>query len=72
MAEVVIREILDTNRMRRVIIVRREDGRFTYRRQDKVEGKWGPATIDAGIYDSADSAETEARQREPWLRRLFH
>ena len=72
MAEVFIREILDPDRMHRVIIVQREDGRFTYRRQDKVEGEWEPATIDAGIYDSADSAETEARLREPWLRSLFH
>jgi hypothetical protein len=28
---------------------------------------WGPAGPDCGIYDSADTAESEARQRIPWL-----
>jgi len=36
------------------------------------EGAWEPPGPDCGIYDSADIAETEARQRVPWLRHLFH
>jgi len=28
---------------------------------------WGPPGPDCGIYDSADTAESEARQRVPWL-----
>jgi hypothetical protein len=37
----------------------------------KREVTWGPAGPDCGIYDSADTAESEARQRVPWLRQLF-
>ena len=72
MAEEIVREILKPDGTLRVIIVRRADGRFTYRQQEWGEGDWGPATIDAGVYDSIDTAEAEARQREPWLRALFH
>ena len=72
MSEEVVRELLDPSGSLRVIIVCRDDGRFTYRRQEKRGDEWGPATIDAGIYESAETAETEARQRVPWLRSLFH
>jgi hypothetical protein len=64
MAEQIMREILHPSGSLRMIIVRRSDGRFTYRRQEKAGENWGPATIDAGVYDSVDTAETEARQRE--------
>jgi hypothetical protein len=33
---------------------------------------WGPPGPDCGIYDTADTAEDEARQRVPWLRQLFN
>src|SRR5262249_11487028 len=75
----------------RVLISRRPDGTYTYRRQwlsvatpnddpdsaiaDASEGRdgaWGPPGPDCGIYDSADTAETEARQRVPWLRQQFN
>jgi len=72
MPEQIVREILHPGGALRVIVVRRADGRFTYREQERVDGEWGPATIDAGVYDCADTAETEARQREAWLRALFH
>lgn len=72
MTEKVVREIVHPAGTVRVIIVRRVDGRFTYRRQERSGLDWGPATIDAGVYDSADTAETEARQREDWLKSLFH
>lgn len=72
MAERIIREILSPSGGVRVIIVRRDDGKFTYRRQERIGKEWGPATIDAGVYDSPDTAEAEARQREPWLRDFFH
>jgi len=39
-------------------------------RQER-EMAWGPPGPDCGIYDSADTAENEARQRVPWLRQLF-
>jgi len=72
MAEEIIREILHPDGLLRAIIVRRNDGRFTYRRQEKEGQDWGPATIDAGVYDSPDTAEMEARQRIPWLKALFN
>jgi hypothetical protein len=34
---------------------------------DEREEAWGPPGPDCGIYDSADMAESEARQRVPWL-----
>lgn len=72
MPEAVVKEIVDPAGQARVLIIRREDGRYTYRRQDRDGLDWGPQTIDAGVYDSPETAETEARQREAWLRRMFH
>jgi hypothetical protein len=64
----------------RVLILKRPDGAFTYRRQwlsekpRPVDGeeKWSQPGPDCGIYDAADTAETEARQRVPWLKAQFH
>lgn len=72
MTEEIVREIPHPAGISRVVVVRRADGRFTYRMQDRIGDEWGPATIDAGVYDGADTAETEARQRVAWLRELFH
>lgn len=33
---------------------------------------WGPQGLDCGIYDTADTAETEAMQRVGWLKAGFH
>ena len=68
----IVREIPHPNGTLRVIIVRRADGKFTYRRQEKSGSDWGAATVDAGVYDSADTAEIEARQRVSWLKARFH
>ena len=72
MTEEIVREILDPGGGMRVIIVCRADGRFTYRRQERNGPHWGPATVDAGVYDCPDTAEIEARQRVPWLKAGFH
>jgi hypothetical protein len=72
MPEETIKDISDVSGKRRVRIVRRADGRFTYRRQEKSDDGWSPPTIDAGVYDSVETAEMEARQRVAWLRDLFH
>ena len=72
MAEEIVREILHPSGARRVLLIRRADGRFTYRWQERDDLDWGPMSIDAGVYDSADTAETEARQRQSWLKDLFH
>lgn len=72
MSEDTIKEIPDASGNKRVVIIRRSDGRFTYRRQEKSDDGWSLPTIDAGVYDSAETAEMEARQRISWLRDLFH
>lgn len=81
----------------RVLILRRSDGCYTFRRQwrstasrsmnvdeqvrgdriavdadAEIEHGWGPPGPDCGIYDTTDSAETEAHERVPWLKRQFH
>ena len=72
MAEQIHFEITDPAGRARVQIVCRKDGRFTYRCRERRVEDWGPATVDAGVYDSAETAEMEARQRVPWLKALFH
>jgi hypothetical protein len=53
----------------RVIVIEREDGLFTYKKQfadqDGVLGNPGP---EAGIYDSQETAIAEAQQRVWWLK----
>lgn len=34
---------------------------------EKLEGEWGPPGPDCGIYDTAETAENEARGLVPWL-----
>jgi hypothetical protein len=70
--EEIVRTIDHPLGVKRVIIVCRDDGRFTYRRQERCDTGWGATSIDAGVYDSAETAEAEARQREPWLKAMFH
>jgi hypothetical protein len=41
-------------------------------RRVAARARWGPAGRDCGIYDSADTAETEARQLVPWLSQQFN
>lgn len=72
MAEEIVQAIDHPRGVKRVIIIRRDDGRFTYRWQERCDTGWGAASIDAGVYDSAETAEAEARQREPWLKAMFH
>lgn len=72
MAEETVRTLDHPSRAKRVLIIRLEDGRFTYRWQERRGSEWGATSIDAGVYDSAHTAESEARQRVQWLRELFH
>lgn len=50
----------------RVHILKRADGTFTYRKQSSAKDGWGPIGLDAGVYDSAETAESEARARVWW------
>ncbi len=63
----------------RVVICQRLDGNFSYRRQwadaSVITGDdpgWGLLGPELGIYDSPETAETEAMQRVPWLKARFH
>jgi hypothetical protein len=54
----------------RVIIIRRDDGAYTYIKQwwDEDGNSWGPPGPSCGIYDSVETAEAEARQKVDWLK----
>ena len=53
---------------RLVLIMRRADGRFTYRIQEMGNEALGRPGFDCGIYDSAATAEAEAwARRGAWL-----
>ena len=72
MTEEIVAEFLHPEGTDKVLIVRRRDGRFTFRTQRRDGLDWGPQTIDAGVYDSPLTAETEARQRVDWMKARFH
>lgn len=64
----VIREFVNKDATERVIIVRREDGVYSYRKifdaGPSVAGQPGPH---CGLYDSAETAVDEAHARVPWM-----
>lgn len=47
----------------RVLIVKREDGAYTYRAQTRFSDGWHAPGPDLGVYDSPETAESEARAR---------
>ncbi len=52
----------------RILVVRRGDGLFTFRKQFRDSaGRWGAAGPDLGLYDSLDTALEEAKARVWWL-----
>jgi hypothetical protein len=55
-----------------VWIVQRSDGVFTYRIGRRDGSGEQVSTIDVGLYDSAETAENEARARTSWLVPQFH
>jgi len=65
MQDAIVRVIEGPNA--RVQIVQRGDGAFTYRTSALVSGGWAASGPDLGVYDSADTAEAEARSRVWWL-----
>ena len=68
MTDHLIKEVISVDGLQRVWIVEREDGTFSYRRiwndNAGVAGMPGPY---CGIYDSAETAEAEARSRVSWM-----
>ena len=71
MAETVLQTLTNETGDERVLVVRRADGAYTYRREWHGEGGWSGA-LDLGLYDSAYTAEAEARTRVNWLVPAFH
>jgi len=64
---------------RRVVICLRDDGIYTYRCQWATTSltinpgdKWGQLGPGCGLYNSCETAETEAMQRIDWLKAGFH
>lgn len=52
----------------RILIVRREDGRYSFRGQFRgKDADWGPPGPYLGIYDSAETAKWEALGNVAWL-----
>ena len=72
MTEKQIKTLTNDGDDERVLIVRRPDGIYTYRRQWKGGDEWGAIGPDIGLFDSGESAEREARARVSWLVPLFH
>jgi hypothetical protein len=68
MMDHLLKEFISADGLQRVWIVKREDGSFSYRRvwDDNFEIADRPGPY-CGIYDSAETAEAEARARVPWL-----
>jgi hypothetical protein len=63
MAERVLMSFPNPSGKWRFVVVQREDGKFTYRMQMLAGIIWGPSGLDAGVYDSAETAEYEARAK---------
>lgn len=68
-----IKEIYDQPRQRRVVIFRHETGTFGYELEyysaEPRELCWCPNRSGShGIYDSAERAESEARDKVKWLK----
>lgn len=67
MTETEVGTLLKEQGDERVLILRRPDGSFTYRRQWAGKTGWGNPGPACGVYDSACTAENEARARVSWL-----
>jgi hypothetical protein len=67
MEEAVVKELTSACGEKRIAIMRRSDGSFTYRHQSLDCGEWTPLGPICGIFDSALTAETEAMQKVAWL-----
>jgi hypothetical protein len=71
MAERTLKTLAGKDPSKRVLVIERDDGAFTYRHETLDEegvSSIGPA---CGIYDSAEIAEAEARSRASSLNEVF-
>ncbi len=63
----IVRQLTKADGSEQVIISERDDGTYTYQIQWRDGAQWGPVGPEAGVYDTALTAETEAMQRVAWL-----
>lgn len=55
----------------RILVVERDDGLFTYQKQFAERGgAWGSPGPACGLYDSAETTLSEAKQRVWWLQAM--
>jgi hypothetical protein len=64
---VIVRQLTKADGSEQVIISERGDGTYTYQRRWRDGAQWGALGAEAGVYDTALTAETEAMQRVAWL-----
>lgn len=67
MSDVVLETIDKPDGGKRIVIVRRADGRYSFRAQFLSEDGWGPMGPYLGIYDSAETAKWEALENIDWI-----
>jgi len=66
-----LKTLVGRDESKRVLIVERGDGAFTYRVEFRVADGEPSVGPDCGIYDSAEAAESEARSRVSDLNEVF-
>jgi hypothetical protein len=68
----VVKIVMRPDKMRRVLICRREDGRFSFFEEQRLtdlndEPRWRPHTSFDAVCDSLETAEQTARAAIGWL-----
>ncbi len=67
-SDIVLESIEKPDGDSRILIVRREDGRYSFRAQFRGRDReWGSPGPYLGIYDSAETAKWEALGKVEWL-----
>ena len=67
MSDVVLETMDKPDGGKRIVVVRRADGRYSFRAQFPTEDGWGPMGPYLGIYDSAETAKWEALGKIDWI-----
>jgi len=69
MAGKIVGTLSRSDNLERIVVVERDDGLFTYQKQvAERDGAWGSPGPACGVYDSPETALSEARLRVWWLR----
>ena len=68
----IIKEFQNSDGTVRLQVVRRDDGKYSYRQLWRSGDVWSVPGPDCGIYDDELTAETEARLKVKWLQDARH